>query len=121
MSNPQVDLEKQDETVTEVLIIQTLPKRKAVQKAQDKPVIEEMAKPEAVNMDTAEKKDKKGKKDKKNKAAENVSLCKLVKKGYMDKHLKEYQQLLADPQFICLKCGRVAHDKKSLCRPLKMG
>lgn len=57
---------------------------------------------------------------KKKKAEDLGTLCKLVKKEYMVKHTEEYQQLVKDPRYFCLKCGRAAHDKKSLCRPHKM-
>ncbi len=58
---------------------------------------------------------------KKEKKAEDLGkLCKLAKNKYMDKHTQEYLRLVEDPRYICLKCGRAAHDKKSLCRPYKM-
>ena len=72
--------------------------------------------------DKAEKEDKKKKKKKKKKLdATKSTLCKLVKKDYLKKHIKEYQDLILEPQYICTKCGRAAHDKKCLCRPHKIG
>jgi hypothetical protein len=47
-------------------------------------------------------------------------LCKLVKNSSLKKHPDEYQELVSDATYICLKCGRVAKDKSSLCKPKLM-
>lgn len=47
-------------------------------------------------------------------------LCKLVKNNSLKKHPEEYQALVSDAAYICLKCGRVAKDKSSLCKPMAM-
>lgn len=47
-------------------------------------------------------------------------LCKLVKKGCPEKHFTEYVRLVGNPRYVCAKCGRAAHGKKSLCEPRKM-
>jgi len=40
-------------------------------------------------------------------------LCRIAKRG--DAEL--IKRLAKDPRFICLKCGRKAHDAANLCRP----
>ncbi len=54
--------------------------------------------------------------------AENVDkkFCKLTKKKYLKTNLKEYMELVKNPKFVCLKCGRVANDKKFLCKPVEL-
>jgi len=47
-------------------------------------------------------------------------LCKLVKNDALKKHPEEYQELVSDAAYVCLKCGRAAKDKASLCRPSLM-
>jgi hypothetical protein len=71
---------------------------------------------------TEPEKEKRSKKEKK-KAKENTRgpLCKLVKSGFMDEHFSEYQDLVNPPAYICKKCGRAAADKKSLCKPVRIG
>lgn len=44
------------------------------------------------------------------------SLCKLVKKDFLDDELKSYKALVRNPRFICRKCGRAAASKKNLCK-----
>jgi hypothetical protein len=46
-------------------------------------------------------------------------LCKW-KKGDIEKKLKKYSGLVSEPQFVCKSCGRVANDKKSLCKPMAL-
>jgi hypothetical protein len=45
------------------------------------------------------------------------SLCKLVNKKILKDEPGAYVDLVSKPQFICLKCGRVAKIKKNLCNP----
>jgi len=47
-------------------------------------------------------------------------LCKLVSDGFLDDHTKKYTHMVNNPKYLCLKCGRVANDEDSLCRPKKM-
>ena len=47
-------------------------------------------------------------------------LCKLVSDGFLDDHTKKYTQMVNNPKYVCMKCGRVANDEESLCRPKKM-
>lgn len=71
---------------------------------------------EAVEAAAEERHEKKIKKAEKSKK----KLCKLVKDDYLKKHFKEYRQLVADPEFLCGKCGRAAKEKASLCKPAPM-
>lgn len=48
------------------------------------------------------------------------SLCKLVKDEVLKEDLEAYKRLVADPTHLCVKCGRVCHDKKLLCKPEKL-
>jgi rubrerythrin len=57
-------------------------------------------------------------KEKKEKVKKIRTLCKLVKRDYLKKNFKEFQELVTDPLFICRKCGRVAKEKQYLCRPV---
>ena len=43
-------------------------------------------------------------------------LCELVRHRQLDKVAK----LATDPKYICLICGRVAHDSSNLCLPVEM-
>lgn len=63
--------------------------------------------PKSINKNTKDKKTKK-----------KHTLCKLVKKDYVKEHFPDYQALVADPEYICKKCGRAAKDDASLCKPL---
>jgi len=47
-------------------------------------------------------------------------ICKLVKDDHLEEDLKEFKKLVADPTHLCLKCGRVANDKKLLCKPERL-
>ena len=51
---------------------------------------------------------------------EKIKICKLVKKDFMKTNLKEYSGLVKNPQFVCMKCGHVAKDKKYLCKPVEL-
>jgi rubrerythrin len=57
-------------------------------------------------------------KEKKEKVKKIRTLCKLVKRDYLKKNFKEFQELVTEPLFICRKCGRVAKEKQYLCRPV---
>jgi hypothetical protein len=47
-------------------------------------------------------------------------LCKLVKEDALAEHLEAFKSLVKESTHLCLKCGRVANDKKRLCKPEKM-
>lgn len=47
-------------------------------------------------------------------------LCKLVSDGFLDDHTKKYTQMVNNPKYVCMKCGRAANDEASLCRPKKI-
>ena len=47
-------------------------------------------------------------------------LCKLVSDGILKDDLKAYKKLVNKPKYVCKKCGRVANDEDSLCKPKKM-
>ena len=42
-------------------------------------------------------------------------ICKWKRDDY-PKRLEELRQIVADPQFVCVKCGRAANKKKWLCK-----
>jgi hypothetical protein len=46
-------------------------------------------------------------------------MCKLRKKVLKDDPAS-YISLVEDPHFLCRKCGRVANNRKNLCKPLKL-
>lgn len=47
-------------------------------------------------------------------------LCKLINDGFLDDHTKKYMHLVDKPKYVCMKCGRVANEEDSLCRPKKI-
>mgnify|MGYP006291882111 CR=1 FL=1 len=47
-------------------------------------------------------------------------LCERVKKGQLKKKLGKYIDKVSDPEYICLKCGRVAEKKQHLCKPASL-
>ena len=73
-----------------------------------------------MNMKKDSEKQKADPPEQKKKSVPKHTLCKLAKKNYLDKHLKEYQELVRDPQYVCASCGRVAKDKHYLCKPVKI-
>lgn len=48
------------------------------------------------------------------------SLCKLVGKKILKEDPAAYIDLVSNPKFVCLNCGRVANSKKNLCKPDNM-
>jgi len=47
------------------------------------------------------------------------SLCKL-KKQLLKEDIEAYKALVANPEYLCSSCGRVAGKKKRLCEPKKL-
>ena len=47
-------------------------------------------------------------------------LCKLAGKKYLKDNLAEYLELVKDPRYVCMKCGRLSRRKKNLCEPRKL-
>ena len=45
-------------------------------------------------------------------------LCDMAEKGQAT--LEQMKALVRDPQFICKKCGRVAHSADNLCEPVPL-
>lgn len=45
-------------------------------------------------------------------------LCDMAEKGHVT--LEQMKALVRDPQFICKKCGRVAHSAENLCEPVPL-
>ncbi len=48
------------------------------------------------------------------------TLCKLIKKDFIKDNIADYSSLVKDAVYVCMKCGRVAKDKKNLCKPQKI-
>jgi transposase-like protein len=51
-------------------------------------------------------------------AAKTKTLC--AQKDVRKDNLSKYKKLVRDARFICKKCGRAAHDEKSLCKPVTL-
>lgn len=47
------------------------------------------------------------------------NLCS-VKFGDIEKSPSEFKELVSNPKFVCRKCGRVASDRKVLCKGEKI-
>ena len=47
-------------------------------------------------------------------------LCYLNNLGYQASNANEYRELVRDGKFFCKACGRVATNKKNLCKPVKL-
>jgi len=47
------------------------------------------------------------------------TICSLSKKD-IEKDFKEICEIVKNPKYICLKCGRIANQKNNLCKPEKM-
>lgn len=43
-------------------------------------------------------------------------LCSLIKKGLIQEDKKRFKELVQNPHFFCKKCGRVAVQRKHLCK-----
>jgi hypothetical protein len=52
-------------------------------------------------------------------ADKTKALCKWSKRKYT-KDLVSLREIVNEPRFYCKDCGRVAHDKKWLCKPAKL-
>ena len=50
----------------------------------------------------------------------DTKLCKLAKKKYLKSNLNKYLELVKNPKFACQKCGRVANNKKLLCKAVEL-
>jgi len=47
-------------------------------------------------------------------------LCYLRNLGFHKTNLNEYKELVVDGKYICKECGRVAADRKNLCKPVRL-
>ena len=47
-------------------------------------------------------------------------LCKLAEDGISDKKKKKYLARILPADYLCLRCGRTAANKKHLCKPEKI-
>lgn len=45
------------------------------------------------------------------------TLCKMAKKDFLKNNPGEFLARVGSGEFLCLKCGRVAEEKASLCQP----
>lgn len=43
------------------------------------------------------------------------TMCKVIDKGYLKKNLNDYVKMVRKSDYVCMKCGRFAPDKKMLC------
>lgn len=48
------------------------------------------------------------------------TLCKLVKKELPSDDAEKYLKTVLPAKYLCIKCGRVARKKDSLCKPEKI-
>ena len=53
-------------------------------------------------------------------AGHDKHLCYLNNLGYQASNANEYRELVRDGKFLCKACGRVAANKKNLCKPVKL-
>ncbi|MBN1788774.1 MAG: hypothetical protein JW806_10340 [Sedimentisphaerales bacterium] len=53
-------------------------------------------------------------------ALHEIHLCYLANLDYQTQKPKQYKSLVADPRYVCKQCGRVAADKRNLCKPVKL-
>ncbi len=47
-------------------------------------------------------------------------LCYLNNLGYQISNPKDYKAMVKNGKYLCKVCGRVAADKKNLCKPVKL-
>jgi hypothetical protein len=47
-------------------------------------------------------------------------LCYFVSYGYHQDDKQNYKDLVEGPRFLCHFCGRVAHNRESLCQPMEL-
>ena len=48
------------------------------------------------------------------------SLCRLVEGKILKKDPGAYLELIENPRFLCMRCGRTAHRKRVLCDPTRL-
>ncbi len=49
----------------------------------------------------------------------NKALCKWSKRQYV-KQIDDLRKIVSNPAYLCKDCGRVANEKKWLCKPVKL-
>ena len=47
-------------------------------------------------------------------------LCLLMNIDYIGTNKNEYKNLVRNPNYVCLNCGRTAENDKNLCAPEKL-
>lgn len=44
-------------------------------------------------------------------------ICALAEGGSIERELEDFKELVAEPHFVCRRCGRAAKLAESLCEP----
>lgn len=56
----------------------------------------------------------------KSKKIDKKKVCKICKGKFVQDNLDKYIEMVKDAEYVCKKCGRVAKDKKNICKPKNM-
>jgi hypothetical protein len=50
---------------------------------------------------------------------DGLPMCRLRKK-VLKNDMEGYIRFIQDPRYLCTKCGRVANDRKNICKPYEL-